>query len=84
MLVLIRKRGETTIIGNDEIAVTVLEVQGDRAKLGFTAPAEAPIHREEVYRVVNNRPKELAYAECSGCTFSWSSHTRARRWQESR
>jgi carbon storage regulator len=48
MLVLSRKRGERIVIGND-IAVVVLEVRGDRVKLGFTAPAEVPIHRAEVH-----------------------------------
>jgi len=43
MLVLTRKRGEATVIG-DDITVTVLEVQGDRVRLGFSAPAGVPIH----------------------------------------
>ena len=64
MLVLSRKRGERTMIG-DTISVTVLEVHGDRVKLGFTGPAEVPIHREEVYRAVTVGPPALAYAECS-------------------
>jgi carbon storage regulator len=64
MLVLSRKRGETTVIGND-ITVTILEVRGDRVKLGFTGPAEVPIHREEIYRAVRVGPPDVAYAECS-------------------
>ncbi len=48
MLVLSRKRGERTVIG-DDITVTVLEVRGERVKLGFTGPADVPIHREEIY-----------------------------------
>ncbi len=63
MLVLSRKRGERTVIGS-EITVTVLEVHGDRVKLGFTGPADVPIHREEIYRVVHVDPPALAYAEC--------------------
>jgi len=47
MLVLGRKRGESVVIGND-ITVTVLEVRGDRVKLGFGAPGEVAIHRAEV------------------------------------
>lgn len=47
MLVLSRKPGERIAIGTD-IFVTVLEVRGDRVKLGFAGPAEVPIHREEV------------------------------------
>jgi carbon storage regulator len=64
MLVLSRKRGESIVIGN-QITVTVLEVQGDRIKLGFTAPAELPIHRAEIYRAVHADSPAFAYAECS-------------------
>lgn len=48
MLVLSRKRGETIMIGAD-VAVTVVDVRGDRVRLGFCAPHEVPVHREEVY-----------------------------------
>jgi carbon storage regulator len=47
MLVLSRKPGERITIG-DDIYVTVLEVRGGRVKLGFSGPAEVPIHREEI------------------------------------
>jgi carbon storage regulator len=49
MLVLSRKQGEAIVIG-DDVTVTVLEVRGDRVRLGFTAPGETPIHREEIHR----------------------------------
>jgi carbon storage regulator len=49
MLVLSRKPGEAVVIG-DNIEVTVLEVHGDRVKLGLCGPAEVPIRREEVQR----------------------------------
>lgn len=48
MLVLSRKCGETVVIGN-KIKVTVIEVRGDRVRLGFQSPAEVPIHRQEVH-----------------------------------
>ena len=47
MLVLSRKCRESVVIGS-EITVTVLEVRGDRVKLGFRAPGEVAIHRAEV------------------------------------
>lgn len=47
MLVLNRKKGERIVIGNS-VFVTVLEVRGDRVKLGFEGPGEVPIHREEL------------------------------------
>ena len=49
MLVLSRKTGESIIIGGT-VEVTVTEIRGDRVRLGFKAPAEVSIHREEVYR----------------------------------
>ena len=49
MLVLSRKVKERIVIGGD-IEVTVIDIRGDRVKLGFTGPPNVPIHREEVYR----------------------------------
>ena len=48
MLVLSRKRGEGVMIGQN-VEVVVLEIRGDRVKLGFQGPADVPIHREEIY-----------------------------------
>jgi carbon storage regulator len=70
MLVLSRKAGERLMIGSD-IVVTVLEVQGNVVKLGFVAPLEVSIHREEVKARVDRekqgrRPNESPYfAECA-------------------
>lgn len=47
MLVLSRKIGERVLIGQD-IYVKVIEIRGDRVKLGFEAPDEVPVHREEL------------------------------------
>jgi carbon storage regulator len=49
MLVLSRNKGERIVIG-DNIVLTVVDIRGDRVRLGFTGPAEVPIHREEVFR----------------------------------
>ena len=49
MLVLSRKPGERVLVGED-IEVVVLEVEGDRVKLGFTAPRYVPICRAEIHR----------------------------------
>ena len=64
MLVLSRKRGERIVIGNG-VTLTVLDVRGDRVKLGFTGPAEMPIHREEVYQRIRDCPPVLEYAKCA-------------------
>ena len=54
MLVLTRKPGQRIRIG-DEIEVTLLEVSGDRVRLGFSAPPDVAIHRQEVYeRILRN------------------------------
>ncbi len=47
MLVLTRKLGEQTVIG-DNIVISILDVGRDRVKLGITAPKEVPVHRQEV------------------------------------
>ena len=48
MLVLSRKRDEQIVIGND-IVVTVVEIRGDKVRLGIEAPASVSVHRQEVY-----------------------------------
>ena len=63
MLVLSRKRGEAVVIGGN-IEVTVLEVHGDRVKLGLCGPAEVPIRREEVCRRVI-REEPVCHAGCA-------------------
>ena len=49
MLILTRRPGESVKIG-DDITVTVLGIKGNQLRLGFTAPAYIPVHREEVYQ----------------------------------
>jgi carbon storage regulator len=48
MLILTRRVGETLMIG-DEITVTIVGVNANQIRLGFEAPKEIPVHREEVY-----------------------------------
>jgi carbon storage regulator len=47
MLVLSRKRDERIVIG-DNIVITVVDVRGDKVRLGIEAPSEVPVHRQEV------------------------------------
>ena len=63
MLVLSRKRSEAIVIGNG-VTVTVLEVRRDRVKLGFSGPAEVPIHREEIFHEIENSLSPVEQAEC--------------------
>lgn len=51
MLVLSRKRNESVVI-NDQIVVTVVEVRGDKVRLGIQAPRDVPIHRSEVMAAI--------------------------------
>ena len=48
MLVLSRKINESIVI-NDNIVITVVDIRGDKVRLGFDAPKDVPIHRQEVY-----------------------------------
>ncbi len=48
MLILTRKVGETIVI-NDTIRVTVLQVKGNQVRIGVSAPKEVAVHREEIY-----------------------------------
>ena len=51
MLVLSRKRSESIVI-NENIVITVVEVRGDKVRLGIEAPREVPIHRSEVHDAI--------------------------------
>lgn len=51
MLVLSRQRDESIIIG-DNVVITVVDVRGDKVKLGIEAPKEIPVHRREVYEAI--------------------------------
>ena len=51
MLVLSRKKNESIII-KDDIVVMVVEVRGDKVRLGIEAPREVPVHRREVYEKI--------------------------------
>ena len=51
MLVLTRHRDECVMIG-DDIVVMVLEIRGDKVRLGFDAPTDVPVHRREVWLAI--------------------------------
>lgn len=59
MLVLSRKKNEKIFIGeNQEIEITIVEIRGDKVRLGIKAPRETPVHRSEVYeRIAQERSK---------------------------
>jgi carbon storage regulator len=54
MLVLSRKKNESIVINND-ITVTVVEIRGDKVRLGIVAPKEVPVHRQEVFEAIHGK-----------------------------
>lgn len=51
MLVLSRQRDESIVIG-DNIVITIVDIRGDKVRLGIEAPTEIPVHRQEVYDAI--------------------------------
>jgi carbon storage regulator len=62
MLVLSRKKSETIVI-NNEVAVQVVEIRGDKVRLGVEAPKEIPVHRGEVYDLIKRNEIGNKYKE---------------------
>jgi carbon storage regulator len=54
MLVLSRKKNESIVINND-VTVTVVEIRGDKVRLGIVAPKEVPVHRQEVFDAIHGK-----------------------------
>src|SRR6476619_1257844 len=59
MLVLSRQKDETIIIG-DNIEITVVDIRGDKVRLGVSAPKEISVHRKEVYEAIRRENREAA------------------------
>ena len=59
MLVLSRQRDETIMIG-DDIEITVVDIRGDKVRLGITAPRAVQVHRKEVYEAIKRENAEAA------------------------
>ena len=70
MLVLSRRKNESIVI-NDDITIVVVEIRGDKVRLGVEAPKEVPVHRNEVYEAIrrnqagNNGPAREADANAA-------------------
>ncbi len=61
MLVLSRHRDESIMIG-DEIVITVVDIRGDKVRLGIDAPQDVPVHRQEVYEAIQRERKNQSAA----------------------
>ncbi|MHC4387283.1 MAG: carbon storage regulator CsrA [Planctomycetota bacterium] len=57
MLVLSRQKDESIMIG-DDVEITIVDVRGDKVRLGITAPKEIPVHRREVYEAIQREKNE--------------------------
>jgi carbon storage regulator len=57
MLVLSRKKNESIVI-NDDITIVVVEIRGDKVRLGVEAPKEIPVHRREVYDAIKRSQEQ--------------------------
>lgn len=64
MLVLSRKKNESIVI-NDDISIVVVEIRGDKVRLGVEAPKEVPVHRREVYEAIKRAEKEQSSGEAN-------------------
>jgi carbon storage regulator len=59
MLVLSRKKNESIVI-NDDITIVVVEIRGDKVRLGVEAPKEVPVHRREVFDAIHRNDAAAA------------------------
>ncbi len=59
MLVLSRQRDETIMIG-DDVEITVVDIRGDKVRLGITAPRHIQVHRKEVYDAIKRENQQAS------------------------
>ncbi|MFN4904387.1 MAG: carbon storage regulator CsrA, partial [Planctomycetota bacterium] len=57
MLVLSRHRDESIMIG-DDVVVTIVDIRGDKVRLGIEAPNDVPVHRQEVYEAIQRENRK--------------------------
>ena len=57
MLVLSRKKDESIMVG-DNIKLTIIEIRGDKVRIGIEAPRDVTVHREEIYKIVKKEKAE--------------------------
>ena len=62
MLVLSRKKNESVVI-NDNITIVVVEIRGDKVRLGIEAPKNVPVHRKEIYDAIQAANRIERYSE---------------------
>ncbi len=70
MLVLSRHKDQAIIIG-DDIKITIVDVRGDKVRLGIDAPRSIPVHREEIYDIIQKEKSQSP--NCGTCKFKETS-----------
>ncbi len=65
MLVLSRQKDESIIIG-DDVEITIVDVRGDKVRLGINAPRSISVHRKEVYEAIQREKEQKAKEDAKG------------------
>ncbi len=65
MLVLSRQKDESIIIG-DDVEVTIVDVRGDKVRLGISAPRSISVHRKEIYEAIQREKEQKAKEDAKG------------------
>ena len=60
MLVLSRHRDESIMIG-DDVVITIVDIRGDKVRLGIEAPQDIPVHRQEVYEAIKRENQKAGH-----------------------
>jgi carbon storage regulator len=71
MLVLSRQRDESIMIG-DNVVITIVDIRGDKVRLGIEAPAEVSVHRQEVYEAIKREGRHGGNRETAAAVRSKS------------
>ena len=82
MLVLSRQKDQTIMIG-DNIEITVVDIRGDKVRLGIAAPSQIPVHRKEVYDAIQSENRKAANVTLEDIT-DLSKHKRPDRKEDSK
>ena len=76
MLVLSRQRDESIVIA-DNIVITIVDIRGDKVRLGIEAPKEIPVHRQEVYEAIQRENRNASQIDPSDTKDVGQSNTSA-------
>lgn len=82
MLVLSRQRDETIMIG-DDVEITIVDIRGDKVRLGITAPRHIQVHRKEVYDAIKRENEQAAKMRPKDMTDAMERESDARKRKES-